>query len=365
MILFRYFAREVYIALITVTAVLLLVFIGNQVIHFLQIAAEGKIATDLLVHIITLQIPYFVGLLLPMGLFFGVLFSLSRMYVDNEMVALFAAGLSKYRFYSMVMLIVAVVAVVSGVLTLWLNPIVAAQRDYYTSGHGSNSIFDMVFPGRFQSAVGGDVVFYVENMTNDRSRVKQFFMAERPQNHPTAQDLGSGWAVVSSQDAQQQLMPNGDRYVVARDGYRYQGIPGQKDYLLLSFKEYGIKIPEASGALITNDVQTKSTVSLLFSSRYDHGDMAELQWRFSIPIATLLLGLLAIPLSEVGPRRGRYAQFVPAVLICLLYVNMLFVARAWVDKGLVSAWIGMWSVHLVLLLAILLGILVQANWRNA
>lgn len=365
MILFRYFAREVYITLIAVTAVLLLVFIGNQVIHFLQVAAEGKIATDLLVHIISLQIPYFIGLLLPMGLFFGVLFALSRLYVDNEMAALFAAGFSKRQFYGMIMLIVFVVAMVSGLLTLWINPIVAVERDYYTNGHGSSSVFDMVFPGRFQSAVGGSVIFYVENMTNDRSLVKHFFMAERPQNKPAAKDLENGWAVVSAQNAEQEVMPNGDRYVVARDGYRYQGVPGQKDYFLLKFRKYGIKIPEVSSSLITGDVQTKSTASLFVTSRYSRGDMAELQWRFSIPIATLLLGLLAIPLSQVGPRQSRYAQFIPAVLICLLYVNMLFVARTWVEKGFISAWIGMWSVHLALFLAILIGIFVQSTWRDS
>ena len=363
MILFRYFAKEIYVTLLAVTGVLLLIFIGNQVIHFLQIAAEGKIATDLLIHIITLQIPYFIGLLLPMGVFFGVLFALSRMYVDNEMVALFAAGLDKTRLYSMIMTVVAVIAVAAGVLTLWVNPIVAVKRDYYTSGHGSHSIFDMVFPGRFQSALNDSVVFYVESMANDQARVKNFFMAERPQKNATDSELGNGWAVISAQDAQQEVLPDGNRYVVASNGYRYQGIPGEKDYFLVKFKRYGVKIPQLAPALTTADVQAKSTFSLFLTSRYIHGDMAELQWRFSIPIATLLLGLLAIPLSRVNPRQGRYAQFIPAVLICLIYVNMLFVTRAWVGRGTLSPWIGMWSVHVILLLAILIGI--WYDWRGS
>lgn len=364
MILFRYFAREIYITLIAVTAVLLLVFMGNQVIHFLRIAADGKIESDLLIHILSLQVPYFIGLLLPIGLFFGVLFALSGMYVHHEMLALFAAGFSKYRLYGTVMTVVFVVALISGVLTLWLNPIIAVKRDYYTSGHGSSSVFDMVFPGRFQTAINDNLVFYVENMTNDKALVKNFFMAERPQHNQSTSELGNGWAVVSAQDAEQKIMPNGDRYLVASNGYRYQGIPGDKDYFLVKFKQYGVKIPEASTALISNDVQGKSTWLLFLTSRYDKGDMAELQWRFSIPLATLLLGLLAIPLSQVSPRQGRFAQFLPAVLICLLYVNMLFVARAWVDKGLLSPWIGMWSVHLVLLISIFIGVLIQDRWRG-
>src|SRR6202000_2196053 len=35
-------------------------------------------------------------------------------------------------------------------------------------------------------------------------------------------------------------------------------------------------------------------------------DIAEFEWRLSTPLSTLLLGMLAVPLSRVQPRQGRY-----------------------------------------------------------
>lgn len=354
-----------YVTLIGITGILLLLFIGNQVIHYLRVAAEGKIATSLLVHIILLQMPYFVGLLLPMGLFFGVLLSLARMYVDNEMVVLFASGFGRRQLYGFVMANVGVVILISAVLTLWFNPLIAVKRDYYSSGRATNSIFDMILPGRFQSAMGNNLVFYVQNMAGNHQKVKNFFMAERPQRGSHRENgLGRGWSVVSAEGAEQKVMPNGDHYIVATNGHRYQGVPGKKDYALLKFQKYGVKLPGVPSSIASSDVQTKSTVSLFLTSRYSHKDMAELQWRFSIPIGGFLLALLAIPLSRVNPRQGRYAQLLPGVLICLFYLNMLFVARAWVGNGALNPWIGMWSVHLVMLVLTLGWIMISAKWKE-
>jgi lipopolysaccharide export system permease protein len=82
---------------------------------------------------------------------------------------------------------------------------------------------------------------------------------------------------------------------------------------------------------------------------------AELQWRLSIPLSGLVLMLLAIPFSRVAPRKGRYTNLLPAILLYVVYVNLLFVARNWVDIKMVPVMIGMWWVHILMLsLALLL-----------
>ena len=60
---------------------------------------------------------------------------------------------------------------------------------------------------------------------------------------------------------------------------------------------------------------------------------AELQWRFALPISVLMLALLAIPLSHVRPRQGRYSHILPAILIYIVYMNLLFIARNWVERN--------------------------------
>ena len=63
-------------------------------------------------------------------------------------------------------------------------------------------------------------------------------------------------------------------------------------------------------------------------------------------------GLLAIPLSFFNPRSGRSFHLIAALLIYLIYSNLLSVSHAWVLAGKLSPWVGLWSVHLILLFLI-------------
>ena len=85
---------------------------------------------------------------------------------------------------------------------------------------------------------------------------------------------------------------------------------------------------------------------------------AEFQWRLAMPISVFILSLLAIPLSEVKPRQGKYARLIPAIFIYIIYANLIFVARVLIQKGSLPAFIGIWWVHGLLLL-VALGLLAQ------
>ncbi len=66
-------------------------------------------------------------------------------------------------------------------------------------------------------------------------------------------------------------------------------------------------------------------------------DVAELQWRLSTPLATILLALLGVPLSRTAPRQGKYAKMGTAVLIYAVYYNTSAMAKKWVDQGVVGS----------------------------
>jgi len=91
--------------------------------------------------------------------------------------------------------------------------------------------------------------------------------------------------------------------------------------------------------------------------------MAELQWRLSFPISVFILVLLAVPLSRVNPRQGRFAQLFPAILIYIIYANMIFVSRNWLENGEIPWWVGMWWIHGIALLLALWLFAKQAGYR--
>jgi len=91
--------------------------------------------------------------------------------------------------------------------------------------------------------------------------------------------------------------------------------------------------------------------------------MAELEWRISLALSVLVLTLLAVPLSKVKPKQGRYAKLAPAVLFYIVYANLLFLARAWIKKGVLAPWLGIWWVHLLILL--IAGFFIWRDCRGA
>ncbi|MCK5877554.1 MAG: LptF/LptG family permease, partial [Candidatus Marithrix sp.] len=77
------------------------------------------------------------------------------------------------------------------------------------------------------------------------------------------------------------------------------------------------------------------------------------QWRLSFPLSVILLAILAVPLSHTTPRQGQYSKIVSGILIYLIYNNLLNVAKKWVERGDVSPVIGVWWVHIILILIII------------
>jgi lipopolysaccharide export system permease protein len=130
---------------------------------------------------------------------------------------------------------------------------------------------------------------------------------------------------------------------------------------VIEFDRHGILLParpENRGGLSLNERRT----SALFGDD-DPKTIAELQWRLSMPLSVLLLSLLAVPLAHTSPRAGRYSRIAVAILIYIPYANLLVLARKWVAAGSVPAWLGLWWVHVLVLLLAFLLIAQRQGWR--
>ncbi|HEY0960827.1 MAG TPA: LptF/LptG family permease, partial [Pseudomonadales bacterium] len=77
--------------------------------------------------------------------------------------------------------------------------------------------------------------------------------------------------------------------------------------------------------------------------------VAELQWRLSLVVLIPVLALLAVPLSRVSPREGRFARIVPAILVYIAYFALLLAARDRLADGELPPVVGLWWIHLLFL----------------
>ena len=130
-------------------------------------------------------------------------------------------------------------------------------------------------------------------------------------------------------------------------GRRYESKPNSAEVSTTEFERYAVRVQTKEAAPEPSTRQALPTQQLLLNA--DAGNNAELQWRMAIPISALILVLLAIPLSFVDPRAGRSLNVVFALLIYIIYNNMLSIFQAWVTQGKLNALIGLWPVHVFFL----------------
>jgi lipopolysaccharide export system permease protein len=117
-ILGRYILREVAVASVVVTAVLLVILLANQVAVVLERAAVNQFPQGVVLQLIWLGALQNLSILIPVGLLLGVVLAFGRMYHDSEMAAALACGVGPGSVYRPVVLLGILVAVTLAWLTL-------------------------------------------------------------------------------------------------------------------------------------------------------------------------------------------------------------------------------------------------------
>ncbi|MCP5160269.1 MAG: LPS export ABC transporter permease LptF [Hahellaceae bacterium] len=338
-IVFRYLARQVLISMTAVSGILLLVFMSGRFIKYLAQAAAGGISADVLFTLMGYRLPEFLQLILPLGLFIGILLAYGRMYLESEMTVLFACGYSERKLVMQTLGASMIVSVIVGVMSLWFAPEGIKQVEALLTDQTRMTEFEMLAPGRFQALRSGGRVTYTESLSDDKRQLNNVFISETGKT-------GNTVAVLTARTGTQIIdQETGSRFLVLKNGRRFEGVPGQADYRVVEFESYGVRIERPEGERRSQRDEAIPTSELFGSDVNKH--KALLQWRISMPLLVPIVALLAIPLSRVNPRQGRFFHLLPAMLIYVGYLGLLIVARNKLEKGKIPEWIGVWAVHFV------------------
>lgn len=350
-ILGRYLLRETLFSWIGVTGVLLLILLSSRFARFLGEAAEGKLPGGAVFELLGLAVINYLTVLIPVGLLFAIMLALGRLYRDSEMTALMACGGGPARVYRALAWFAGSLALVLLFLSLQVSPWAARQSLQVRQEAEQQADYSYFESGRFKSTADGDRVFYAEQVTDD-GKLRDVFL------HAYAD---RGTVVVRAQSGQQWSDETGQRILELHDGRRYQGSPGSTEYDVVAFAAHGIVQAPAASPSVARDQPELMSTSELWRAQSRRAT-AELQWRISVPLMVLVLTLLAVPLARTRPREGRYGRLMAAILVYILYSNLLGVARVWLERGRVPAEVGLWWVHLLFIAAGLVLLARQNNW---
>jgi lipopolysaccharide export system permease protein len=339
----RYILREMIASAVAVTLVLVLILLTNEGARVLSRAADNQYPHEVVFALIGLGALQHLPILVPIGLLLGMVMAFGRLYHDSEMTAALACGVGMARIYAPVISVGIVVAGLLAWLSLSVGPasmarVLALRNEAVHAGQ-----LEPVAPGRFRSYGGGTVV-YAQEARPDGTLGNVF--VER--------DSAGRVDIALAHRARHAVSADGqDLTITLYDGERFEGVPGSAQYRIL--KKFGqltipVRLPPLRDALA--DLDAAPTRELIGASALDR--QAQLQWRIAWPVMCLVLAVLAVPISHLPPRRGRLSRVWLAVLVFLLYFNLLSVGRVDMEHGTLPAAAGLWWTHVVVVVTVLL-----------
>lgn len=344
----RYLLKEVLLGWLGITLILWLILISHRLVRYLAQAAAGELPGNVIFVLLGVKTLWLLVYIMPFSLALGIVTALGRLYRDNEMTALGACGTGPWRLYQPLLSGGFLVAIALGWMALFASPAITAYGDRITRQAEQEADVSLLGAGRFNNIRGGQMTFYAERLSDDRKRMKNLFVYLKGNDKQ-----GKPPRVVTAASATRQIdADSGDEYVVFRDGNLYEGTPGDARYRIMSFARQGVRVELRNKKRSSRKSETIPSAELLGSDRPE--DIVELQWRLSVPLSVMVLVLLAVPLSHMAPRKGRYGGVVTAVLVFLIYYNLLGTSRIWVEQGAIPAQTGLWWVHLLFILVALL-----------
>lgn len=338
MIFRRALLRELVNNCLAVFLVLIAITLTTLLIRLLGDAARGKLAVDAVFAFLGFGLLNFMPVLLSLALFITIMMTISRAYRDSEMVVWFSAGQGLLAWIRPVLYFALPLVFAIALLNLAVIPWALQKKDIYRDVLSSRDDLSAIAPGTFIESKRADKVYFVEGLSQIGTRVKNVFM-QSVEN----QRLG----IVVAKEGFHTELPNGERYLVLENGRRYEGVPGRADYRLVEFGRYWMRI-EPHRFVEQKNFAPKALPTSTLMSDATPANMAELVWRWSFPISAAILALLAIPLSFINPRAGRSFRLIVALLIYVIYNNLLGIAQAWVAQQKISPLLGMWGVHLLM-----------------
>jgi len=340
----KYIAKELLTVFLSVYFVLLIIVLSTQVVHLLRWVAQGVIPISVFLPYVINSLFEFSVILIPLSLLMGILLAFGRLYSDSEMAAIMSAGIGPLQWYRPLMLIAVPATFLLFALLAWVQPEINYQRVLLRAEVLSQSQLDTLSVGQFNRvSKDGGVLFLEsrhennskENNNQDDNKIGKVFFQQHRDNTGHV-DLAAGISSFYNEE--------GRRYMVMHDGIHYAGNAGEADFKIIKYQDYGVHIDRKQIAAPRSE--KSKTISELWSSTKPR-DQAELQWRFTLPLATIIVAFMALPLSHTNPRSGRYAKLAVALIVYLLYSNFLGVGKTWIVQEKVPVWVGTWWVHIL------------------
>ena len=350
-IISRYILRNLLVYFSAIIFIISLLVFGNQFVLTAQESIEHGIPFKELIPLVGFNMLRDLPIIFSLSFFLSIIVTISQLYKSSEAIVMNSIGLNDKNFIHLIQPMILISFIIVFFLSIFAVPWAKDQKSYEEDKTLNASEFSFITEGKFESFKDGDIVFYA----SESNAVNTDGVQDMEEIFIYAVNNGKPIIVLASEATKYMNSENKSVYLRLKDGYRYEGLPGSENISILDFNQYDLEIVsgEAQKSISTYlEIEEKTTINLVIEG----GALAaaELQWRISQPISIFILSVFGVFLGKSSPRTGKGINLIIGLVVFLLYNNTLLIAKSSIENEQLSPLIGMWPIHLFLVLFLFL-----------
>jgi lipopolysaccharide export system permease protein len=346
----RYLLREMLPPFSITLIFFLFIFLMTKLLEVTNFVVNYDVEVWVIGLMLLYSVPFFLQFVIPMAVMMGILLAFLRLSSDNETVAMKACGISVYRVLSPALAF----SLLGSLATAWVT--------IYAMPWGSTSIKQMTLKLAASSLEIGlkersfndqfeDVVVYVSEVAPHSGTLRHLFIEDRRNPKVISTIIAPEGRLYKSTAAL-------SAHLQLKNGSITQVDLATRSANTVRFDRYDLRLSLQLDTLSEKtDGKHRTEMSLSemrnYLKRYKNRDshyyrtLMDYHKKFSIPLAGLVLGIMAVPLGfQSGGARRSYGVGLGLTLFLLYYI-LLTAGWTYGKTGDVPPLVGMWAPNVV------------------
>ncbi len=335
MILHRSFIKDIIRLVITVTFIVINIFLVLRGMIFLGQAADGLIPVSGVFSLVCLALIANMDIILPLMFYIALLMVLRRWYIDHEISVLASCGLSLSYLLKPILILNLIFGSLVVLLSFYIAPLALTKGFMLETEYRQKKEVDGIATGRFVETSNGNGVYFVEKYNKSTEHYDNVFAHSNTS--------GRDGLVVAESAQRITDKETQDQFLVLYNGTRYEGTAGSASHRIIEFERYALRIDNQQQKKLYLPIRARPNEELMSSSNPQlYGEWI---WRIAKVFTLPVLSLFGLAFSYVDTRAGKSSGLIMSFLVYLVYTNLLGYSIALIKKGSVSSSLTVWSIH--------------------
>lgn len=347
----RYIIQELFISFSLSLSLLMSAFLTQQMLKLSAISADSGVSFLLLIKIAPLIIPIFLVLAIPFAMLLSSILTFARFSTDRELSAFKSAGISIYRMLPPVIAFSTAAFLLSLISSTILQPIANHEIKQETYEAMKNQQNLGVQKGVFNNLF--NLLIYVKDI-KDTYNLEGILISD---SNP------KGSRIITATHGKFLNDPSTESlFLKLEDGRIHYEFSDRLTYQLATFSTYYLKIEtnKSIGSLrlfkTSWGMSLEELKNLLDQKKREgkgreyRGILLELQRKFSLPAAVLVLGILGVPIGIRSRFSSRFGGFIISLAVVFFYYILDTASEILTMENIINPGLAAWMPVIILIL---------------